>query len=264
MKALRIGFWLSVTLLVVACHQKNHDNVLRVGVIAGPEASLMDAAKKQALKQDNLKIEVVEFTDYVMPNTALNDGSIDANVFQHLPYFRQSVAERSYPFKVFDKTFIYPMGIYSKNIKTLSAIPMNATVALPSDPTNEARALFLLQQAKLITLNPRSLFSATPKRILKNPKHLIFKELDAANLPRSLDDVTLAVVNTNYAIPAGMSIKQALFKESSHSPYANLIVVRNKDPRVKLFKALTEALHSAPVLTRAQQLFHGAAVPAWH
>ncbi|GJM07416.1 MAG: lipoprotein [marine bacterium B5-7] len=251
---------LSVCLLA-ACHQKEAPNALKVGVIAGPEAEIMQVAKQQAAKS-GVTIKVIEFTDYAMPNQALSDGSIDANMFQHLPYLKQAMKARGYQFNVLGKTFIYPMGVYSNKIKSLKALPAHALVAIPNDPSNEARALLLLQSAGLLQLKSGAGWLATPRDIKTNPKQLQFKELDAADLARTLPDVSIAVINTNYAIPAGLSLNQALLHEQADSPYANLVVVRANDKRTKQLNILIQSLHSQAVFTAAKHLFHGAAMPA--
>jgi D-methionine transport system substrate-binding protein len=242
-----------------------HDkNVLRVGTISGPETDLMQTAKQVAKNKYHLNVDIVEFTDYVEPNAALNDGSIDANMFQHKPYLDQQIKDRHYKLIPIGKTFIYPVGIYSTKIKNIKDIPSGSTVALPNDPSNEARALLLLQKAKLIKLKSTAGVNATPIDIQENPKKLIFKELDAAQLPRSLADVTLAVINTNYAVAAGLSpTHDAIFREDKDSPYVNLIVIREdeiNDPRMKQFVA---AFQSPEVIDAANKIFKDQAIPGW-
>lgn len=236
---------------------------IKVGVISGPEAQLMEVAKKVALEKYGLKIKIIEFTDYAQPNAALNDGSIDANAFQHQPYLDQVIHNRGYKLVAVGKTFTYPMGVYSKKITAIDQIPNGATVAIPNDPSNEARALLLLSEAGLIHLNANASSSATLFDILSNPKNLNFKEIDAALLPKALNDVDLAIINVNYAIPAGLfPQKDAIFLESDTSPYANLVVVRQADANNPKFKQLVAALHSAEVIEAAKKIFKGGAIPA--
>lgn len=187
---------------LVACN-KPSPNTLTVGTIAGPETDLVEVAKDVAQKQYGLTIKIVEFNDYNLPNEALQDGSLDANVYQHLPYLQAAIKAHGYNLEPIGKTFVYPTGIYSHKIKSLTQLPERGTVAIPNDPSNEARALLLLQKAGLIDLKNASL--ATVADITNNPKHLVIKELDAAQLPRILDDVDAAVINTTFAIPAGLS-----------------------------------------------------------
>ncbi len=260
-------------ILISACSQQKSANEIKVGTISGPETQLMETAKDVALKKYGLQVDIVEFSDYNMPNTALNDGSIDANMFQHQPYLDQVIKDKHYDLVAVGKTFIYPMGIYSSKINSINDVHMKDIVAIPDDPSNEARALLLLQKAGLITLKAGVGATATPLDIASNPKQLQVKELDAAQLPRVLPDVVLAVINTNYAIPAGLmpnppkgvkpSSKDALVVEGSDSLYANLVVVRTADKNNPQFKELVDALHSPEVLQAAQQLFNGQAIPAW-
>lgn len=253
---------LSCLCYLSAC--QDDKTTLRVGTIAGPETQLMEVAKEVAKRNSGLKIKIVEFTDYIQPNTALNDGSIDANMFQHQPFLDKQIQDRHYKLAAVAKTFVYPMGIYAQKIKNLNNIPEKAKVAIPNDPSNEGRALLLLQKAGLIRLKTTAGLYATPMDIQNNPKQLQFKELDAAQLARSLTDVDIAIINTNYAIPAGLSPKEdAILHEDSDSPYVNIIVVREdelQDPRIK---QLIAAIQSTEVLNKADELFNGQAIPAW-
>ena len=262
MKQLTYIFLILSIITLAACHRNDH--TFKVGTISGPETELMEVAKQVAKDKYNLDVTVIEFSDYLQPNAALNDGSLDANMFQHQPYLDQQIKDYHYSLVTAGKTFVYPMGIYSKRITSLAEIKDNSLVAIPNDPSNEGRALLLLEKAKLISLNPKARLFATPKDIIQNPKHLQFKELDAAQTARSLPDVDLAIINTNYAIPAGLSpTKDALFLEDKNSPYANIIVVRQNeinDPRVK---QLVAAFQSDDVLHKANTLFNGQAIPAW-
>ena len=255
-----------LSLLLVACAPKERgEQELTIGTITGPETQLMQAAQKVAEQKFHLHIKIVEFEDYITPNVALAEKSIDANMFQHKPYLDAMVQERGFGELVaVGKTFIYPMGIYSKKITTLDELPMQGRVGIPIDPSNGARALLLLEKAKLITLKTHDVTHLTKSDILENPKQLSFHEMDAAQLPRALEDLTLAVINTNYAIPAHLTpTKDALFLEDKDSPYANLVVIRQEDLNKPKYHQLMEALHSPEVLHEADILFQGQAVPAW-
>ncbi|QLH44105.1 MAG: MetQ/NlpA family ABC transporter substrate-binding protein [Coxiellaceae bacterium] len=267
LKLLR-GLTIAVTLFCLAgCHssdQANNSNKIRVGTIAGPETQLMEVAKTVAANQYGLNIEIVQFSDYTMPNEALADGSIDANMFQHLPYLQQAIRAKGYQLVPIGKTFVYPMALYSKKITKLSDLHQKATVAIPNDPSNRARALLLLQKANLIKLRSGADVSATVKDISENPKQLKIEEIDAAQLPRILPDVDLAAINTNYAMVAKLiPSHDGLFIETSDSPYANLIVVRAQDKEKPQLQRLVDALHSPEVLQKAEELFQGQAIPAW-
>ncbi|MEO8401901.1 MAG: MetQ/NlpA family ABC transporter substrate-binding protein [Gammaproteobacteria bacterium] len=249
--------------LLTAC-DSNDKNVLKVGTISGPETEMMEVAKQVAKDKYGLKVKIIEFTDYIQPNAALNDGSLDANMFQHQPYLNEQVKDHQYKLIAIAKTFVFPMGIYSNKIKNIQDFPVGATFAIPNDPSNEGRALLLLQKAKLIQLKKSAGLFATPADIESNPKQFTFKELDAAQLSRSLPDVDAAVINTNYAIPSGLSpTKDAIYHEESDSPYANIIVIRTdsqNDPRMKQFVA---AFQSKEVLNAAKKIFNDQAIPAW-
>ncbi len=250
-------------LAFIGC-QSEDKNTIKVGTISGPETELMEVAKKVALDKYGLNVQIIEFTDYIQPNTALNDGSIDANMFQHQPYLDQQIKDRHYKLQTVGKTFVFPMGVYSKKIKNINDIPQRGIVAIPNDPSNEGRALILLQKAGVIRLKNNAGLYTTPSEIQDNPKQLSFKELDAAQLARSLADVDIAVINTNYAIPAGLTpTKDAILHEGSDSLYANIIVIRDdeiNDPRIK---QLVAALQSSEVLKSAKDIFNGQAIPAW-
>lgn len=252
---------IALSLTLIACN-KPSPNTLVVGTISGPETELVDVAQKVALERYGLTIKIIEFSDYNLPNEALQDGTLDANVYQHLPYLKAASQAHDYDLEVIGKTFVYPTGLYSTKIKSLRKLPDHAVIALPNDPSNEARALLLLQKAGLITLKRGS--NTTIRDIASNPKKLQFKELDAAQLPRILADVDAAVINTTFAIPAGLNpSRDALLMENKHSPYANLIVIRHDSNKRAQLALLVKALNSNEVKAKAQTLFGGAAIPAW-
>lgn len=260
---MRLLALITVFATLIACGNKPAPNTLMVGTIAGPETELVKVAGEVAEKRYGLTVKIVEFNDYNLPNEALQDGSLDANVYQHLPYLKAAMQAHGYQLEVMGKTFIYPAGIYSKKYNSLSQLPKQALIALPNDPSNEARALLLLQKAGLITLkkDPKN---TTPQDIASNPKHLKFKELDAAQLPRILDDVDAAIINTTYAIPAGLTpSRDALFTEDKNSPYANLIVVRKNNDKKAQLEELVKALNSSEVKQKANELFGDGAISAW-
>lgn len=261
-KLKRVMSFILLGIALAACG--HHDeNTVKVGTIAGPETELMQVAKKVA-QQQGINIEIIEFSDYIMPNTALNDGSINANMFQHQPYLEQTIKDRGYKLAAIGKTFIYPMGAYSSKYRDLTQLHPGATIAIPNDPSNGARALLLLAKTGLITLKPGVNVNATPKDIIKNPQGFKIVELDAAQLPRALADVDLAFINTNYAIPAGLTPNSdALIKEDADSLYANIVAVREADKDNPKLKILVEALHSPEVKQTAERLFHKQAIPAW-
>lgn len=246
------------------CDKKHDPNTVIVGTIAGPETELMEAARTVMKEIYHLNLKIVPFTDYNMPNLALNDGSLDANVFQHQPFLASQIKSHGYNITSIGRTFIYPMALYSKKIRDITNTPEKAKVAIPSDPSNEARALLLLQKAKLITLKPGSDVNATPLDIASNPKDLQFVELNAAQLTRSLNDVTLAAINTNYAIAGGLSPKRdGLLLEGKDSPYANVIAVKSNEKNKQQLQDLVKSLQSPMVANKAKQLFGDGAIQAY-
>lgn len=255
---------LAMCMTLSACHHASAPDVVRVGTMAGPGTELMMVAKRVAKRRYGLTLKIIPFMNYTMPNAALSDGSLDANVFQHMPFLKAQIIQYGYHLVSIGKTFLYPMGLYSRRYHHLRNLPAEARIAIPNDPSNEARALLLLQKAKLIRLAPRVTINATILSIRANPKHFHFIALGAAQLPRVLQSVALAAINTNYAVPAGLSPrKNALFLEAKNSPYANIIVVRAKDRHMKKLRELVKAYHSKPVLKEAHKLFGYSAIKAW-
>jgi len=236
---------------------------LKVGVTAGPHAQVMEVVRKIAAR-DNLNLQIVEFSDYVQPNAALAAGDLDVNSYQHQPYLDAANADRGYKLVSVAKTVIFPIGLYSKKYKTLADIPAGSRVAIPNDPTNGGRSLLLLEANGLIKLKPGAGLKATPVDIVDNPKRLRMIELDAAQLPRALDEVDAATVNTNYAIPAGLVPKRdAIALESPDSPYANVIAVRAQDKDRPAVETLVRAYHTPEVKAFVEREFQNSIVTAW-
>jgi len=239
------------------------EKVLKVGVTAGPHAEIMDVVKKVAEK-DGLKIEVVEFNDYIQPNVALNQGDIDVNSFQHKPYLDNIIKDRKYDLTTVAKTVIFPMAIYSTKIKNIADLPEGAMVAIPNDPTNGGRALLLLEKSNVIKLKPGAGLNAAVTDIIENPKNIVIKELDAAQIPRSLADIDVAAINTNYAVTAGLvPTKDAIAIEDINSPYANIIAVRTKDKDDPTIQKLIKAYQSDEVKAFIQEHFKGSVAVGW-
>ena len=236
---------------------------LKIGVTPGPHAQILEKVKSIAAK-DDIEIQILEFSDYVIPNQALSQGDLDANSFQHQPYLDNQVQDRGYSLVSVAKTVVFPIAIYSKTVKSLDELPVGAKVAIPNDPTNGGRVLLLLQANGLLKLKEGSGLRASPLDIVENPKKLQIVELDAAQLPRSLDDVTAAAVNTNYAVEAGLDpVKDALVRENTESPYANVIAVRTADKDKPWVAKLIKAYQNDEVKSFVNDTFKGAIVPAW-
>ena len=239
------------------------DKPLKIGVTGGPHAQIFEVVKKVAEK-DGLKIQVIEFSDYVQPNAALASGDLDANSYQHKPYLDQQVKDRGYKFVSAGYTVNFPIGIYSKKIKSLNDLKQGAKFGIPNDPTNGGRVLLVLQEKGLIKLRPEAGLKATPLDVIDNPKKIKFVELDAAQLPRSLDDLDASAINTNFALSAGLNPgKDAIAQEGAKSPYVNLIAVREADKDKPWVTKLVKAYQSEEVRKFIQTEFKGSVLPGF-
>lgn len=233
------------------------DKPLKIGVTAGPHAQIFEQVKKVAEK-DGLKIQVVEFSDYIQPNAALAAGDLDANSYQHKPFLDQQVKDRGYKLVSVAYTVNFPIGIYSKKVKNLNDLKVGARFGVPNDPTNGGRVLLLLQEKGLIKLRPEAGLKATPLDVIDNPKKIKFVELEAAQLPRSLDDLDVSAVNTNFALSAGLNpAKDAIALEAAQSPYVNILAVREQDKDKPWVAKLVKAYHSEEIRKFIQTEFKG-------
>ncbi|MFF4313532.1 MetQ/NlpA family ABC transporter substrate-binding protein [Streptomyces sp. 900105755] len=243
----------------------DYSGPLVVAASPTPHAEILDYIKDNLAKKAGLDLEVKEFTDYITPNTATEDGSVDANYFQNKPYLDDFNKKRGTHIVPVVTVHLEPLGLYSHKVKSVDALKSGATVAVPNDSVNEARALKLLAANGLITLKDGAGSEATPQDIAKNPKNLQFKEVEAAQTARSLDDVDAAVINGNYAISAGIKpAKDALVLESAkNSPYGNFLAVKKgneKDPRVK---KLAKLLTSPEVKKFIEDKYQGSVIPSF-
>lgn len=236
---------------------------LKIGATPVPHAEILEFVKPM-LAEQGVNLEVVEFNDYVQPNLATDDGSIDGNFFQHKPYLDTFNKDHNLDLVSLAGVHIEPMGLYSHKIKSLSELKDGATIAIPNDPTNGGRALLLLAQHKIISLTDNNNITATVFDIADNPKNLKFTELESALLPRSIDDVDAAVINTNFAMQANLNpLKDAIIIEGADSPYVNILVVkadRTNDPDLK---KLVDALLSKQTKDFILNKYNGAVVPAF-
>ncbi len=236
---------------------------IKVGVSPGEHAEIMDEVAKVAAPM-GLDIDVVEFSDYVIPNTALADGDIQANSFQHVPYLDNQMKDRGFDLVVVGKTITTPMGIYSDKVTDITTLEDGAKVAIPNDPTNGGRALLLLQDLGLLTLTEGTGLVPSTLDIQDNPKGLKFLELDAAQLPRTLADADIAIINTNYALASGLNPKSdSIAMEKADSPYVNVIVVRKGDEDLPWVKTLIEAYHSDEIKAFIDDAYSGAVITSW-
>ncbi|RQD78808.1 MAG: ABC transporter substrate-binding protein [Halanaerobium sp. MSAO_Bac5] len=239
------------------------DHVLRVGATPVPHAEILEFVQDD-LAERGIELEIIEFTDYVTPNLSLDDGSIDANYFQHIPYLDQFNADRGLDLVPVARVHVEPIALYSDKYDSLEDIPEGASIAVPNDPSNEGRALILLHNSGVITLDDPENLNATPIDIVDNPKNIRFNELEAAQLPRVLADVAGAVINTNYALEANLNpLDDALVIEDSDSPYVNVVAVRSEDEDSEKIKILREVLNSQKVEDFILEEYKGAVVPAF-
>ncbi|MFC2049355.1 MetQ/NlpA family ABC transporter substrate-binding protein [Chlamydiota bacterium] len=248
--------------LLSGCHM--HDKTLTVAASAVPHAEILEAAKP-ALEKEGIHLKIVEVDDWNLPNRLLYEKQVDANFFQHKPYLEEQNRRFGYNLQPLVSVHIEPLGIYSKRIHSLSELKAGSTIAIPSDPTNEARALALLADLKVIQLKPGvNTTLATLYDIAENPKNLKIQEIDAPFLPRTLSDVDAAVIPVNFALQAGLNPTQdALALEPADSPYANIVAIREGDAGREDLQKLKEALTSEEMRQFIIQKYHGAILPAF-
>ncbi|MFI6318499.1 MetQ/NlpA family ABC transporter substrate-binding protein [Nonomuraea sp. NPDC050556] len=262
----------ALALLLTACGTSQsatpaaatQDAVLKVGASPVPHAEILQFVKNNLAKQAGLNLEIVEFTDYVQPNVQLSEGQLGANFFQHKPYLDDFNASKGTKLSFVTPVHLEPLGLYSKKLTDVAALPAEATVAVPNDATNLGRALKLLADNGIITLKDGVGTAATERDVTANPKKLTFKPIEAAQIPRSLEDVDAAVINGNYAIEAGLKpATQALVLEKTEgNPYANGLVVQaghEKDPNIV---KLGQLLQDQKVKDFIQKKYEGAVIPA--
>lgn len=239
---------------------------ITVGASVTPHAEILNSVSDK-LKEQGYELEVVEYNDYVIPNTALESGELDANFIQHLPYLEDFNKENNTHIVSVADIHYEPFGIYAGKSDSLENLADNAVIAVPNDTTNEARALLLLQDEGLIKLKEDAGIAATVTDIVENPKNLEIKELEAAQLPNALQDVDAAAINANYAIGAGLKLKDALAVEKSDSlaaqTYANIIAVREGSENDAKIKALVDAVKSDEVKKFIEEKYEGAVVPVF-
>ncbi|SHH91864.1 MetQ/NlpA family ABC transporter substrate-binding protein [Pollutimonas bauzanensis] len=254
---------LAVSVAAMLAGAAAHAEKLSVAATPVPHAELLELVKP-VLAKEGVELDIKVFTDYVQPNQQVADGHIDANFFQHQPYLDSFNKEHKTSLVGVGLVHVEPFGAYSQKIKSTKELKDGALVALPNDPSNGARALLLLQKQGLIKLKDPANILATSRDIAENPRHLKFRELEAATLPRILPDVDLALINTNYAIEAGLNpVKDALFIEGSDSPYANLVVTTEAKKDSPAIKKLVQALQSPQIKQFIQDKYQGAIVPAF-
>lgn len=270
----------AVASLLTACNQKTEETgaqassaasntpvvsktTIKVAATPVPHAEIL-AVVKPILEKEGVDLEIVQMTDYVRPNLALDEKDVEANYMQHKPYLDDFVQKRGLKLTSIANVHVEPMGIYSKKITSLNDVGDGATVTIPNDATNGGRALLLLQKAGLLKLKDNAGVAATVNDIVDNPKNLKITALEAPQLPRTLNDATLAVINTNFAMEANLvPTKDALFIEQKDSPYANILVVRSGDENRPEIVKLKQALTSPEVKKFIEEKYKGAIIPAF-
>jgi D-methionine transport system substrate-binding protein len=261
--ALALTLTFAVSGVLAGCGAKS--DKLVIGASPSPHAEILKEVQS-ILKEKGIELEIKEFSDYVQPNLALEDKNLDANYFQHKPYLDDFNTKKKTNLVSAAPIHYEPFGLYPGKTKSLDALADGATIAVPNDTTNEARALLLLEEAGLIKVKPDAGLNATVKDIIENPKNIKIQELEAAQLARALPDVDFAVINGNYALVAGFNVnKDALVKEKADSAaaqtYANILAVRKGDENREDIKALIDALKSDKVKKFIEEKYNGAVVP---
>lgn len=236
---------------------------LTVGVTAGPHEQILEKVAELA-EEEGLTINVEVFQEYVMPNTALEEGELDANSYQHKPFLNDFIEDRGYNLVDVATTVNFPMGIYSTAISDVSELEEGDSVGLPNDPTNGARALMLFEDAGLITLDEDAGNSATVLDIIENPLDLNFVELEASQIPRQLEELAAATINTNFAIEHGyVPTQDSIFIEASDSPWVNLLVVREENQDDPVVQQLIDLYQSEEIKQFVDETFEGSVVTSW-
>jgi D-methionine transport system substrate-binding protein len=257
---LAAGLALALGPTVPALAQQNQ--VVRIGVSPGPHAEILEKVKPLLAKQ-GVELKIIEFSDYVVPNQALDAGELEANSFQNQPYLDNQVKDRGFKIETVGLTVNFPLGIYSSKYKSWSEVPDGASVAIQNDPTNGGRSLLLLQDKGIIKLKDGVGFKPTVADITANPKKLKIIEIEAAQTPRSLDDVAAAAINTNYAVDAKIDPASAILREDAKGPYVNVIAVRSADKDKPWVKSLLGAYHTPEIKAFVAERFKGAVLAGW-
>ncbi|MBQ7778409.1 MAG: MetQ/NlpA family ABC transporter substrate-binding protein [Oscillibacter sp.] len=235
--------------------------VLNVAASSTPHAVILEQVVDD-LAEQGIDLQIHEYGDYIVPNTAVEEGEEDANYFQHIPYLESFNAKEGTHLVSVGGVHIEPMGVYAGKTATLEELSDGAVIAVPNDPTNEGRALLLLESLGLIKLKDSSNLEATPNDIVENPKNLTFKELEAAMIPNAVEEVDLSVINVNYALEAGFNPSEdALAIEAADSPYVNIVAVKEGNENSPAILALVTALQSEEIHDFILESFDGAVVP---
>jgi len=248
---------------IASTSNETKTNIIKVGATPEPHSQILKIVQP-LLNEEGIELKIIEFTDYVLPNLALHDGEIDANFFQHVPYMESFADSNNIKLKAAVKVHVEPLGLYSKKLNSIEDLKEGAKIAIPNDPTNGGRALLLLEKHGFIKLDKNAGLEATEIDIVDNPKKLLFIALDAPQLPRSLDDVDAAIINTNYALEANLNpLNDALILEDEDSPYANVLTVTPGNVNNENIQKLVKALSSPEVRDFINKQYKGAIIPAF-
>jgi D-methionine transport system substrate-binding protein len=239
------------------------DQTIRVGIMSAEDEDIWAVVAKEAAKQ-GLTLNLVVFNDYTQPNEALENGELDANAFQHKPYLDNQIKTRGYHIVPVGYTAVWPIGLYSHKHKSVADLPKGAIIGVPNDPSNEGRALKLLEAQGAIKLKPDAGILATTADITDNPKKLEIKELDAGIVGRSIDDLDAAVVNTDWALKSHLTQQDRLATEAvENNPYRNFIAVKAGQENAPWVKTLVAAYQNETVKAALAKIYKGTALPAW-
>lgn len=266
MKEIITGLLLaSISLFTVSCTQEDTHKV-KVAINTGPDQVIWDEVIRLAKLTEGLDVEVVVFNDYVLPNKALNNKEVDANAFQSIPYLQTQMKENGYKFHIAGKTYIFPLAAYSKKISDINELQLGSLVAISNEASMRGRALLLLAENHLITLNEGVGFTPTVDDIIYNPKEIKFIEVDTPQLTEALNDptITIAIINNNFSSQIGLiATRDGLILENKNSPYANVIVTREDNKDDENIKKLISVLHSRQIELKFKEMYKGDALKAW-
>ena len=245
---------------------KGEEVVIKLGVVGENNEQWDPVIEK--LAEDNIKLELIKFADYSLPNRALNDGEIDLNAFQHYAYLNKDVESNGYKIEAIGETLVAPLGVFSNKIKDLSELKDGDTIAIPNDATNGGRALKVLEAAGVIKVDPAAGYTPTLNDITENPKNIKFEEVEAANTASLLPDVAAALINGGHAIDNGLNPKtDSIYLEKveggSENPYINVIVARTEDKDNENYKKVVEYFRTPEVAQKIEEVYKGAYLPTW-
>ena len=254
---------LSLGLLVGCGSKESGDNKIKIGVSPNPHSQLVSLVLED-LKKDGIEVEIIQFTDYVQPNLALASGDLDANFFQHGPYFQDFIEKENLDLVSLGNVHVEPMALYSTKLTSIDDLKDGSQVGIPNDSVNGGRALLLLESNGLISLKDGVGLEASEIDIVDNPKNLKIVALEAATLPTTLQDLDAGVINGNYALDSGLNpLVDGLIIEGADSPYANLVAVRKGEEKQDKFIKLLKALQSDRVRNYIQETYKGGVAPAF-